>query len=134
MEEFQENLMYENLFSLKDKVAAVVGGGGVLAGEMAMGLASAGSDVSILDFNLENAEERAAKIRALGRRTQAVKVDATKKGDLEAARDAILGEFGRVDVLVNAAGINSATPFFDITEAEWHKILDVDLTSVFLAC
>jgi len=134
MEEFQENLMYENLFSLKDKVAAVVGGGGVLAGEMAMGLASAGADVSILDFNLENAEKRAAEIRALGRRAQAVKVDATSKSDLEAARDAILGEFGHVDALVNAAGINSATPFFEITEAEWHKILDVDLTSVFLAC
>ncbi len=126
--------MYEDLFSLKGKVAAVIGGGGVLAGEMALGLASAGADVSILDFNVENAEKKAEAVRALGRRAQALKVDATSKSDLQAALDAILKEFGHVDILINAAGINSATPFFEITEEEWQKILDVDLKSVFLAC
>ena len=126
--------MYEDLFSLKDKVAAVIGGGGVLAGEMALGLAAAGADVSILDFNLENAEKKAEAVRSLGRRAQALKVDATHKSDLEGALSAILKEFGHVDILINAAGINSATPFFEITEEEWHKILDVDLKSVFLAC
>jgi len=126
--------MYEDLFSLKGKVAAVIGGGGVLAGEMALGLASAGADVSILDFNVENAEKKAGAVRALGRRAQALKVDATSKSDLQAALDAILKEFGHVDILINAAGINSATPFFEITEEEWQKILDVDLKSVFLAC
>ncbi len=126
--------MYEDLFSLKDKVAAVIGGGGVLAGEMALGLAAAGADVSILDFNLENAEKKAEAVRSLGRRAQALKVDATRKSDLEGALSAILKEFGHVDILINAAGINSATPFFEITEEEWHKILDVDLKSVFLAC
>ena len=126
--------MYEDLFSLKDKVAAVIGGGGVLAGEMALGLAAAGADVSVLDFNLENAEKKAEAVRSLGRRAQALKVDATRKSDLEGALSAILKEFGHVDILINAAGINSATPFFEITEQEWHKILDVDLKSVFLAC
>jgi len=46
----------------------------------------------------------------------------------------VLAEFGRVDILVNAAGVNSATPFFEIGEEEWHRILDIDLKSVFLAC
>ena len=46
----------------------------------------------------------------------------------------MLERFGHVDILVNAAGVNSGTPFFEITEAEWHRILDIDLTSVFLAC
>ncbi len=126
--------MYEDLFSLNDKVAAVIGGGGVLAGEMALGLASAGADVSVLDFNLENAEKKAEAVRSLGRRAQALKVDATRRDELESALEAILKEFGHVDILINAAGINSATPFFEITEEEWHKILDVDLKSVFLAC
>ncbi len=126
--------MYSDLFSLEGRVAAVVGGGGVLAGEMAMGLAAAGADVSILDFNRENAESRAEAVRALGRRAQAIKTDASKKSDLEAALEAILGEFGRLDIIINAAGINSPTPFFEITEEEWHRILDVDLKSVFLAC
>ncbi len=126
--------MYEDLFSLTNKVAAVIGGGGVLAGEMAMGLASAGADISILDFNLGAAERRTASVRRLGRRAQAIRVDASSKQELQHALEAILAEFGHVDILVNAAGINSATPFFEISEQEWHKILDVDLKSVFLAC
>lgn len=123
-----------DLFDLSGKVAAIVGGGGVLAGEMALGLARAGADIAILDFNLDAANARAAQVRDLGRRAIGVKVDATKKADLQAALDAILADLGHVEVLVNAAGINSGTPFFEITEEEWHRILDVDLTSVFLAC
>lgn len=123
-----------DMFSLDGKVAAVIGGGGVLAGEMARGLARAGADVAILDFNFEAAQKGANEITVLGRRSLAVKVDAASRADLQAALDAMLAEFGHVDILINAAGINSATPFFEITEEEWHRILDVDLKSVFLAC
>jgi len=126
--------MYENLFSLDGKVAAIVGGGGVLAGEMAMGLACAGADISILDLNAEAAEKRAAEVRKLGRRAIAVAGDAAQRAYHERALQAMLSEFGRVDILVNAAGINSGTPFFEITEEEWYRILDVNLKSVFLAC
>ncbi|MBL8230697.1 MAG: SDR family oxidoreductase [Bryobacterales bacterium] len=124
----------DSLFSLDGLTAVVIGGGGVLAGTMAMGLANAGASVAILDNNLGNAQKRAAAIAELGRRSLALECDATSKHNLEAARDGVLAEFGEVDVLVNAAGINSATPFFDITEAEWQRILDVDLKSVFFAC
>ncbi len=123
-----------DLFSLNGKVAAVIGGGGVLAGEMARGLAKAGADIAILDFNFDAAQAGADAIAALGRKSLAVKVDAASRADLGAALAAMLAEFGKVDILVNAAGINSATPFFDISEEEWHRILDVDLKSVFLAC
>jgi NAD(P)-dependent dehydrogenase (short-subunit alcohol dehydrogenase family) len=123
-----------DLFSLDGKVAAVIGGGGVLAGEMARGLARAGADVAILDFNFEAAQAGADAITSLDRRSLAVKVDAASKSDLSSALEALLAEFSRVDILINAAGINSATPFFEITEQEWQRILDVDLKSVFLAC
>ena len=123
-----------NLFDLTGKTAAVIGGGGVLAGAMAEGLAQAGAGIAILDYNLEGAEARAATIRAMGRRAIAVRVDATLKVDLERARDEILASFGGLDILVNAAGINSPTPFFEIEESEWQRILDVNLKSVFLAC
>jgi NAD(P)-dependent dehydrogenase (short-subunit alcohol dehydrogenase family) len=122
------------MFSLEGKVAAVIGGGGVLAGEMAMGMAEAGADIAILDFNPAAAEARAAAIGQLGRRAIAIPVDATSKPGLQAALERILTELGRVDILINAAGINSGTPFLEITEEEWHHILNVDLTSVFLAC
>ncbi|MBI4875330.1 MAG: SDR family oxidoreductase [Acidobacteria bacterium] len=123
-----------DLFSLSGKVAAVVGGGGVLAGEMALGLARAGADIAILDFNPAAAEARAASVRELGRRAIGVLADASKKADLQAALDRILAELGRIDILINAAGINSGTPFFEIGEDEFQRILDVDLKSVFLAC
>lgn len=131
---YSNSRMYDNLFSLDGKVAAVIGGGGVLAGEMALGLASYGAAVAVLDYNGEAAERRAQQIRDQGGKAIAVQVDATRREDLERALDIILKEFGHVDILINAAGINSDTPFLEITEEEWYRILDVDLKSVFLAC
>ena len=122
------------MFSLAGQVAAVVGGGGVLAGAMASGLAAAGADIVILDVNLENAQARAGEIAESGRQAVGIQCDATSKTSLESALAATLARFGRVDILLNAAGVNSGTPFFEITEAEWHRILDIDLKSVFLAC
>jgi NAD(P)-dependent dehydrogenase (short-subunit alcohol dehydrogenase family) len=127
--------MSENgMFSLAGQVAVVIGGGGVLAGAMATGLARAGAEVAILDVSQDNAEARAKSIATLGRAAIGVVCDATSKASLDAALDAILERFGHVDILVNAAGVNSGTPFFEITEAEWQRIMDIDLKSVFLAC
>jgi NAD(P)-dependent dehydrogenase (short-subunit alcohol dehydrogenase family) len=127
--------MAENgLFSLTGQVAVVIGGGGVLAGAMATGLARAGADIAILDVSKDNADGRAKTITTLGRQAIGVVCDATSKVSLEQALDEILEHFGHVDILVNAAGVNSGTPFFEITEAEWQRIIDIDLKSVFLAC
>lgn len=123
-----------DLFSLDGKAAVVIGGGGVLGGEMAKGLAGAGAAVAVVSYSAEAAESRAAEIRSLGGRAIAIQADATVRADLERVLAATLAGFGRVDILVNAAGINSSTPFLEITEQEWHRILDVDLKSVFLAC
>ena len=122
------------LFSLAGQVAVVIGGGGVLAGAMATGLAQAGSDIAILDVLAEAAEARATAIAALGRQAMGIRCDAASKADLEKALDTVLHRFGHVDTLINAAGVNSATPFFEIGEQEWHRILDINLKSVFLAC
>jgi len=122
------------LFSLTGQVAVVIGGGGVLAGAMATGLAKAGAEIAILDLSKDAAEARAKEIWGLGRRAVGLPCDATDKSSLENCLQAVLEQYGRVDILVNAAGVNSGTPFFDITEAEWQRILDIDLTSVFLAC
>jgi NAD(P)-dependent dehydrogenase (short-subunit alcohol dehydrogenase family) len=123
-----------DLFSLEGKVAVVVGGGGVLAGEMATGFARAGADVAVLDRNGEAAEVRAAAIRELGRKAIALPVDATSKKELQGSLEGVVSQLGHVDILLNAAGINSGTPFFEISEEEWQRIMDVNLKSVFLAC
>jgi NAD(P)-dependent dehydrogenase (short-subunit alcohol dehydrogenase family) len=126
--------MANDMFSLDGKTAVVIGGGGVLAGEMATGLAQAGAAVAILDLNAEHAEARASAIRALGRHAAGIGCDATRKADLSRALEIVLQESGSVDILLNAAGINSGTPFFEISEEEWQRILDVNLKSMVLAC
>jgi NAD(P)-dependent dehydrogenase (short-subunit alcohol dehydrogenase family) len=84
-----------------------------------------------------SAERGAARLAALeveGIRAISVVVDATDRASLEAARRETEERLGPVDILVNAAGVNSSTPFFEIELEEWHRVLDANLTSVFLAC
>jgi NAD(P)-dependent dehydrogenase (short-subunit alcohol dehydrogenase family) len=101
---------------------------------MAHGLADSGATIVVVDINTANAEARAQAIRESGRKAVSVHADASRRQDLERALQTTVDGFGRVDVLINAAGINSGTPFFDITDEEWGRILDVDLKSIFLAC
>ncbi len=122
------------LFSLDGDVAVVIGGGGVLAGAMAEGLAAAGAKVATVGRTLEHAEARAQAISSKGHQAIGIQCDATSKTGLAGALAVVTARFGGVDILVNAAGVNSTTPFFEITEEEWHRILDIDLKSVFLAC
>ena len=124
----------EELYSLDHQTAVVIGGGGVLAGCMAEGLAKAGADIVILDLNLENARKKADELKKFKVKTSAIKVDASSKTDLENAAEQIVKEFGSVNILINAPGINSATPFLDISEDEYEKIMDVNLKSMFLSC
>src|SRR2546422_2705468 len=124
----------DRLFSLDGEVAVVIGGGGVLAGAMAEGLAQAGASIAIAGRTLQHADARANAIASQGGQAIGIQCDATDKSDLQKTLDRVLQRFGCVDILINAAGINSTTPFFDITEEEWRRILDIDLKSVFLAC
>jgi NAD(P)-dependent dehydrogenase (short-subunit alcohol dehydrogenase family) len=126
--------MVDDLFSLKDKTAVVIGGGGVLAGKMSEGLAAAGADIAIVDINQENAQRQADSLKAHPVKAVAVRADASIKEDLEKAEREIIRALGRIDILINAPGINSSTPFFDIAENEWEKILNVNLKSMFFAC
>jgi NAD(P)-dependent dehydrogenase (short-subunit alcohol dehydrogenase family) len=124
----------EDLFSLAGKTAVVVGGGGVLAGEMAQGLAEAGASIVIAGRSEEKALKRAEMICRRSGRAVACQADATSKADLERVLELTLAHFRGADILLNAAGINSGTPFFDIEESEWESVIDVNLRSVFLAC
>jgi NAD(P)-dependent dehydrogenase (short-subunit alcohol dehydrogenase family) len=122
------------LFDLKGQVAVVIGGGGVLAGAMALGLAKAGSAIAILDLSEEKAQAMADQCAATGVRSLAIALNATSKTALQEAQERIQKELGPPTVLINAPGINSSTPFFDIGEDEFERILQVNLKSMFLAC
>jgi NAD(P)-dependent dehydrogenase (short-subunit alcohol dehydrogenase family) len=121
-------------FDLTGRVAVVVGGTGVLGGAVSEGLASAGAAVAVLGRSAERGSARASSIVDAGGRAAAITLDATNRASIETAAATVEAELGPVDVLVNAVGVNSSTPFFDIDLAEWHELMDANLTSVFLTC
>ena len=122
------------LFDLEGRVAAVIGGTGVLGGVLCQGLAAAGASVAVLGRSRERGEAVAASIMRDGACAAAVVVDATVPESVETARREVEERLGPVDILINAPGVNSSTPFFEIDLAEWRSIIDTNLTSVFVAC
>lgn len=122
------------MFGLKGKKAVLVGSAGYLLSEMAMGLAKSGVDIALLDKDEEKLIRVAGKIRRAGARVISVPLDVTRKQEHEQALGAVLRKFRRVDILINGAGINAPTPFFNITLEEWRAILDTHVTGTFLAC
>jgi NAD(P)-dependent dehydrogenase (short-subunit alcohol dehydrogenase family) len=122
------------LFDLTGQTAAVIGGGGVLGGAMAHALSRAGAQVAVLDLSLENARITADSLNSEGGTAVAVQVDACSKNGILDAEKAVRSQLGTVSILINAPGINSGTPFFDIAEEEWDKIISVNLKSLFLSC
>ncbi len=100
------NSKLNELFSLDGKVAAVTGGGGVLFGAVARGLASLGVKVAVLDLRLNEAQQTADAIRQAGGTAEAVQIDVLDPASVTRAKDAVLKAFGRVDILINGAGGN----------------------------
>ena len=125
----------EKLFGLEEKVAVVIGGSGVLGGRIAEGLAGAGAKVAVVYRGSRDAAEKCVEsMHALGAEAMAVPADVQRREDLDNVRDAVLKRWDRVDILVNAPGVNSTTPFLEITEDEWDRVLATNLKGVFLAC
>jgi NAD(P)-dependent dehydrogenase (short-subunit alcohol dehydrogenase family) len=122
------------LFSLKDKVAVVIGGTGELCGAMAEGFAAAGAAVAIVGRDAAKAKVRLDNISKDGGKAEFFSCDTTSKAGLEKLRAEVIAKFGRVDILMNGAGVNSPTPFLEITEEEFEKIITVNLKGVVLAC
>jgi NAD(P)-dependent dehydrogenase (short-subunit alcohol dehydrogenase family) len=122
------------LFDLSGRVAVVTGGNQGLGLEIALGLARAGADVVPTSRNLAKVEEAAAAIEALGRRTLRCASDVLDRASLVRLHDAVLAEFGKVDILVNAAGITHKLPTLEVPEAEWARVMETNLTGTLRAC
>lgn len=124
----------DDLFGLNGKTAVLIGGTGELCGAMAEGLAGAGAEVVLVGRNAEKAEARLKKIHHAGGKGYFEAADVSTKENLVDLRDRILAKSGQIDILVNGAGVNSPTPFFEISEEEYDRIMQVNLKSVFLSC
>lgn len=122
------------LFSLQGKTAVVIGGTGELCGAVASGYASAGAEVVLVGRDAAKAEKRLEAIQAAGGRAYFIGADASRKSDLQLLLDQVLERSGGCQILVNGAGVNSPTPFLDITEEEYDRIMNINTKAVFLAC
>ncbi|MEX2027482.1 MAG: SDR family oxidoreductase [Pirellulaceae bacterium] len=127
------NAYLQELFGLDGQVAVVIGGTGVLGGALCDGLAGAGAAVVVAGRSKERGTERELKIRAAGGEGYFMPVDAGQRASIEALRDDVLRQLGRVDILVNCAGVNSATPYEQITDEDWHRVIDANLTGTHMA-
>lgn len=119
---------------LSGRVAVVTGGTSGIGLTLARGLAEAGAEVAAMSRRPEHVEAAAAEIAALGRKSIAVTVDVGDRASLERALQQTVDRLGRVDILVNCAGITKRTPTVDVSDAEWASIIDTNLTGSWRAC
>ncbi|PIQ85269.1 MAG: gluconate 5-dehydrogenase [Candidatus Omnitrophica bacterium CG11_big_fil_rev_8_21_14_0_20_45_26] len=122
------------LFSLENKTAVVIGAGGFLCSEMAKALGQAGASVAMLDRDASALEKKATVVRKTVNRLMTFPIDVTQKSSHEKVLAEIRKQFGTVDILINGAGINAPTPFFEIKQAEWDGIIASHVTGTMLAC
>ncbi len=117
---------------VKDKVALVTGGAQGIGEAICMTLAREGAKIAIIDVNLDKAKETAAAVAALGTEAEAYKCDVSCAAEVEAVVKQVQERFGRIDVLVNNAGITRDNLLMRMSEAEWDSVIAINLKGTFL--
>ena len=121
-------------FDLGGKCAVVIGGTSGLGKAIALGLAEAGADVVAASRRQEDTQQVAKQIESLGRRGLPVTVNVRDRASIELLQRKVLDTFGKVDILVNAAGITHKTPTLECSEDDWNSVLDVNLNGTWRSC
>lgn len=124
-----------NLFDLSGDIAFVTGAGSGIGQRIAVGLAEAGADVACFDLPASTGlADTAARITAVGRRALALKGDVTQAADLDAAVAAAERDLGPLVIALNCAGIANAAPAESLPQAQWQRMMAINLEGVFLSC
>jgi NAD(P)-dependent dehydrogenase (short-subunit alcohol dehydrogenase family) len=121
-------------FELSGRVAVVVGATSGIGRSLALGLAAAGADVVATGRREALVAEVATEIEACGRRTIRHACDVTDIASLASVRDACLRDLGRLDILICAAGVTTRVPTLAMTDAEWERVIETNLTGTLRAC
>jgi NAD(P)-dependent dehydrogenase (short-subunit alcohol dehydrogenase family) len=122
------------MFSLAGKYAVVVGGTSGIGRAIALGLASAGANVAASSRSQQAVNTLANCLEALGSKTLRISSDVLDRGSLQHLHDAVLSAFGRIDILVNSAGITKKIPTIDCSEELWQSIMNVNLNGTLRSC
>jgi len=117
--------------SLSDRIAVVTGGGQGIGKAIALGLAEGGADVAVVDIDAKAAQATAAEASAKGRRSVGLEADIGDVASIDRMTRAIMETFGRIDVLVNNAGVTRRAYIMDLTESDWDRIMRVNGKGVF---
>jgi NAD(P)-dependent dehydrogenase (short-subunit alcohol dehydrogenase family) len=132
---------YERPFDMTGKVAVVTGGAGVLCSTMSRALADCGAAIAVVDINAAGAEHVAGEIETRGGRAMAVPADVLDRDSLVSASERVMGEFGRVDILINGAGgnkpqatCNDVLSFFDLPAEAIRWVFDLNFIGTLLPC
>src|SRR5947199_3269202 len=121
------------VFDLKARVAIVTGGNGGIGLGMARGLAAAGAAIVVAGRNREKSERAVAELQGLGAKAVAISVDVADEASVNGLVRQAEEQFGRLDVLVNNAGMNIRKPAHELELSEWRQVIDTNLTSAFVA-
>jgi NAD(P)-dependent dehydrogenase (short-subunit alcohol dehydrogenase family) len=124
----------KSMYGLDGQTAVVIGGAGVLGGALCRGLLQAGATVFVGDLFDDGCQRRVAELRGMGGQAGYATVDVTSRESLEKLLAAALEQIGRVDILVNCAGVNAGSTFLEATDKDWDRVLTINLKSVFQAC
>lgn len=119
---------------LSGKTALITGASKGLGKAMALAFAEAGARLALVSRDPKLLAEVQAACRERGAEAETYQVDVTSEAQVEQLKQDVLARFGRLTILVNNAGINIRKPVTDFTLAEWHQVIDTNLTSVFLLC
>lgn len=120
------------MFDLTGKVALVTGASSGIGRASALALSHQGARVVVCARRMEKLTALAAEIKSRGHQALAIAMDVTKKAEIDSAITKAVSEFGRLDILLNNAGVVEFVPFLDMTEAQWDKTLDTNLKGYFL--
>src|SRR5688572_19856123 len=128
------NAYLDSLFGLSGQTAVVIGGTGVLGGAICEGLAQAGAFVVVAGRGEERGNERVEAIKKLGGQTTYLPVDVRSRASIESLLKETLKLRGQVDMLVNGAGVNHASAYFDLGDEDWDRVLDTNLKRTHFGC
>jgi NAD(P)-dependent dehydrogenase (short-subunit alcohol dehydrogenase family) len=126
--------MGKALFDLSGKTAVVAGGTSGIGRTLALGLADAGADVVVVGRREDVVRETAGAIEAKGRRTLRLTADVTSRASLERVAEACLETFGRVDILIAAAGVTTKVSTLEMKDEDWQRVIETNLTGTLHAC